>query len=244
MSWLVDMGNTRIRWGLAGGEEQWRVESAVHAGGDVGSVLAGRWSPRGRVDVVSVAGERADDALRSWLESQGAGPVIFHCTPARGQGVINSYIDHAAMGVDRWAAMVGGRAVTDGAFCVIDCGSAVTVDGVDADGRHLGGGILPGYRLMSRALTGETARILAGDRGGSARGLGTDTAACVSSGVDAAVSGGVLELIHRAERPMERPLERLLCGGDAERIRDALEPCRVLPDLVLRGLALMARDRE
>ncbi|MGB0721441.1 MAG: type III pantothenate kinase [Gammaproteobacteria bacterium] len=242
MTWLVDMGNTRIRWCREERAGLSSVQSAVYVNRAVGEVLNGLWVPRGAVHVVSVAPEVTNHALADWIHAQGGGPVVFHATPARGNGLVNSYPEAATMGVDRWAAMVGGRTLMEGAYCVIDCGSALTVDVVDAAGLHQGGGIVPGFRLMSGALTGETARILVGDSGMGGGALGTDTAACVSAGVEAAVIGGALELIRRGEEQLDCELPRLLCGGDAERIRLAVQPCRYVPDLVLRGLAAMARD--
>ena len=46
-----------------------------------------------------------------------------------------------------------------GCVCVIDAGTAITLDLLTADGAHLGGYILPGADLMSRALTNATGRI-------------------------------------------------------------------------------------
>ncbi|MDE3011344.1 MAG: type III pantothenate kinase, partial [Pseudomonadota bacterium] len=67
------------------------------------------------------------------------------------------------MGCDRWAALVGARARGSMATVVVMAGTATTVDALAADGRFLGGYILPGLRLMPKSLYERTAGIHPGD---------------------------------------------------------------------------------
>ena len=55
--------------------------------------------------------------------------------------------------------MIAARVLTDRPCYVVDCGTAVTIDALAADGRHLGGVIIPGMRLMREALYRETRQI-------------------------------------------------------------------------------------
>ena len=57
------------------------------------------------------------------------------------------------MGVDRWVAMIGARSEFRGGLCIVDAGTAVTIDAIDKNGNHLGGQIIPGLALMSNALS-------------------------------------------------------------------------------------------
>ena len=74
-------------------------------------------------------------------------------------GIRNAYPEPAKLGVDRWLAMLGGHALERGAVCVVSVGTAMTIDGVDADGRHLGGVIVPGPDLMVGSLLKNTSDI-------------------------------------------------------------------------------------
>ena len=77
-------------------------------------------------------------------------------------GVVNGYATPEQLGADRWAALVAARlrAHTTDLFpapvVVVNAGTAVTIDTLDADGRFRGGVILPGLRLMLRALADHT----------------------------------------------------------------------------------------
>ena len=70
-------------------------------------------------------------------------------------GLRNGYRDPAQLGVDRWLAMCAAWQQFPGSLCVVDAGTAVTIDVVAADGAHSGGLILPGVCLDgNRAATG------------------------------------------------------------------------------------------
>ena len=73
--------------------------------------------------------------------------------------VRNGYEDIAQLGVDRWAAIVGAYTHFGSAVCIVDAGTAVTVDLVRDGGRHLGGLIVPGLQLMRSSLEQDTEDI-------------------------------------------------------------------------------------
>lgn len=233
--WVCDLGNTRIRWA-------WHEEGRLR---DQGSALRrdaawkAAWRPGPNpVAVVSVADDEAERALETWLLEQGATQVRFPRSRRRSGGVTNAYKDVSQLGADRWAALVAAHARHAGPLTVIDAGSAVSVDVLDRNGRHLGGAILPGLRMMRLGLIRATARIGA-DAEADGDDLGIDTAECVSVGVLSAVVGGVRRVLDRAERRLGAPPTHVLCGGDAPRLRRFLEPVVADPDLVLWGAALL-----
>ena len=72
-------------------------------------------------------------------------------------GVINRYADAETLGNDRWAALIGARALCGAhAAIVLDAGTAITIDALDADGVFRGGVILPGWHSMHTALAAHT----------------------------------------------------------------------------------------
>ena len=234
--WVCDLGNTRIHWGWYERGTLSKQGSAAHERMRCGDF----WQPAGkRVVVVSVADDAIEHRLRDWLRSHGVAKPRFLHSQRHAHGVTNAYKDVSQMGADRWAAMVGARNRHEGPLVVMDCGSAITVDVLDAAGLHLGGAILPGLKMMSDALTGTTARIAVGDDGG-AHELGAATAECVSAGILAAAAGGIRHVLNAATNRLGREPTRVLCGGDAPRLRAHLEPVIVDPDLVLWGAVLLA----
>src|SRR5690606_2659551 len=69
-----------------------------------------------------------------------------------GFGVINAYAAPERLGADRWLALIAARRIEPGAVCVVDCGTAITIDVMHADGVHLGGLIMPGLGFTRRML--------------------------------------------------------------------------------------------
>lgn len=157
--------------------------------------------------------------------------------------VHNAYTEPARLGVDRWAAMVAAYRMTGKTVCVVDCGTAITLDVVDATGRHLGGVIAPGLGMMKKGLLG-TANIahVDGDFSGL---LATNTSDGVSAGCLHAAAGLVDRLVARLALDIQSGLTCLLTGGDAQRLAPCLATsCRVVDDLVLLGIALLAEEEK
>jgi len=247
---LVDLGNTRLRWAPADEAGRLgRVAAVVHAGRPLDEILDGAWSalePPGRVLVCSVLGPPETGLLCGWVRRRwGTDPEVVRAV-AEGWGVRNAYIEPAQLGADRWAALVAARAsCPDRPVCVVDCGTAVTVDAMDAEGRHLGGLIAPGLGLMRRALAGGTAGVGEADAAGG-RPEGVDLLA--RSTRDAVSAGTLCALVALVERvgselaaELGEGTARILTGGDAAQLVPLLAPSwRHEPALVLRGLARMA----
>ncbi len=80
-------------------------------------------------------------------------PSLFIQSTANYKQLRNAYQQADKLGVDRWLAMIAGYHLAQNqAFGVIDLGSAVTLDIVDAKGQHLGGHILPGEAQLVKSL--------------------------------------------------------------------------------------------
>ena len=242
----IDLGNTRLKWRLREGARvlergalSWAALDA-EPGGWV--QLTARISAAERIRVGSVAGDARNQQLLDVLAGSGAGVPTFAQTAAQSAGVTNSYADPSRMGVDRWLAAVAAYHRVGGACVVVDCGSAVTVELMSAEGRHCGGYIVPGLRLMRRALFADTDAVKV-ESASTPLSLapGTDTAAAVNHGLPLMLLG----LIGAAQRYLAdaRP-QLLLTGGDSAallpllRSELELEPVLV-PELVLDGLALV-----
>ena len=228
---LLDVGNTAIKWRLANAEGLLDIGGTVP---DVASlcqhVEAERWGVAG---LASVASDAADAELIAVLTASREATVHRATAQATCLGLVSSYAEPERMGVDRWLAMLAAHVHNEGALCVIDAGTAVTVDLVSTEGVHDGGYILPGADLMRRALSSETDRIQVGALEAPTIGPGNNTQACVTAGSWRAVMGAVQSII--AEYPQHRAL---LTGGAADALQDLGLAATHSPDLVMEGLRL------
>jgi len=238
-SLLVDVGNTRLKW-------RFQQEGVVRCAGALPvhhlSLSLLREALPGNVARLFWSNVSSDDngaIVRAWALEQQI-PCKQISTQNNWQGLINGYEQAAQLGVDRWLAMIGARQRTPKAFCVVDCGSAITFDYVRIDGRHEGGYIIPGALLMSQSLVRDTANINISDEGVHCLSIkaqpGADTSAAVFAGCDQMVYHGVRGLISEAKL---RGYEIILCGGDGIAIADKLNVTYV-EGLVLDGLAQVA----
>jgi type III pantothenate kinase len=242
---LIDIGNTRVKWArLEQGALQ--PQAAIPHAGLSSEAFAAVLQTGGRADrvlVSNVSGARMADVVREAVDQTWQVKAEFVTSSAAAGGVHNAYPQPDKLGVDRWLAMIGAHALEDSAACVVSVGTAMTIDGIDADGRHLGGVIVPGPELMVASLMANTSDIAQRAEQGHARdGLFADnTLGAVRQGADHALAA----LVERAVAVMRRTLgdapRLLLTGGASGRVEQTIEiPCRVVPDLVLRGMAVIA----
>ena len=242
MKLLLDLGNTRLKWALCQ-DNGWHTNGAVGWQENVAATLADAWeeqdSPQAAFGASVVDGAREALVSASVDRIFGIKPQWLR-TPAEACGVRNAYAEPQRLGVDRFLAMVAARA--DGlAPCVLaGVGTALTLDALAADGRHLGGLIAPGPRLMQQSLLGATAQVRP-THAGTIVEVADNTA-------DAVVSGCWLSAAALIERFAARMAPALggapalrLGGGDAEVLLPLLAvPAQLAHDGVLHGLAVWA----
>jgi len=254
---LVDIGNTRVKWAVLRGARLSRVRAAAHGGRPAGLQALVRKAPREVTGVlaVCVAGMKFERALRAAVRARFGVRVSFLRSERRAAGVRNGYREVWRLGADRWAAVIAAHALGRlRPVLVANIGTALTLDAVAADGRHLGGAIAPGPRTMIESLLNGTQGIRRRAWGArpKTRAANPDSrkifAADTASALDAGAAYAAAALIDRAAseariRLRARPL-LLLTGGGAAALRTYIRtPARVVPDLVLQGLAILARGR-
>jgi type III pantothenate kinase len=244
---LIDIGNSRLKWCIRGGRQSGRQHALALDGPglpELGPLLRSARRVTSVV-IVSVAGQARDRAITRALRKAGLPTPQFIQSSARAAGVTNGYRDPWRLGADRWVAAIGAWHEAGAArpVCVIDIGTATTLDVVDARGVHQGGLIVPGPALMTGSLLAGTRGIATRARGGAQRrtaGLARDTAKAIHNGALQATAGLVERCARDARRAYGRRTVVYLTGGGAASILPLLE-LRVVhcPDLVLRGLAVM-----
>ena len=257
---LIDIGNTRIKWARWHPGRLSRMQAAFHAGWgrkDYEQHLFGhsRRSSSGdeQVIVASVAGARVNRLLAAAARRAWNARARFIATSRRAAGVTTRYRETWRLGVDRFAGVVGARSfLGPTGACVINAGTAVTIDLLDSKGVHLGGAILPGPRLMVSSLLGGTAGIEArarenanrrrrGRPGGHAALFARSTRDAIEEGARYAVAAAVDRAVLEGRRVLGRTPRVLLTGGGVEELEPLIRARHVrVPDLVLRGIAAQA----
>lgn len=242
MRLLVDLGNTRLKWATV--DPGWRSGAVALGAGALPSVLDDIWGDfvaPSVVAVVSVAPPATNDLLEKWVRERWRMDVHIARSQTEQLGVTNRYRDPAALGADRWLALIGARAeFPESAVCVVDCGTAVTIDALTADGDFAGGVIFPGLALLRKTLTAGTANIRAAD-GDELSCLARATGDAVAAGTLYGLAGAIERVCQEFEDALTQSMKLVITGGDADRIAAHLKrPARRLPDLVLKGLDRIA----
>jgi type III pantothenate kinase len=243
---LIDIGNTRIKWARLNDGQLGEQFAAVHANwtrDDFISQVLGSGPIAQRVLIANVGGKRMGELAQGALAASWRLEPAFMHSPAAAAGIRNAYPEPAKLGVDRWLGMLGGRSLEAGAICVVSVGTAMTIDGLDAAGNHLGGVIVPGPELMVSSLLKNTSDIARRAAGGSTREqlFADNTLGAIQQGSIQALAA----LVDRAVETMQLQLGQrpalLLTGGASPRLSGLVRsPARDIPDLVLRGLAIAA----
>jgi type III pantothenate kinase len=243
---LIDIGNSRVKWGL--GKQGLIEPGKPFPTTDILSdnMLSSRWArtPRpAQIMVANVAGADIAHRLDAWAERCLGMPARFVSPEPRGFGVANAYHKPEKLGVDRWVALIGARHLVPGPVCVVDCGTAITVDALDAEGMHLGGVIAPGLAMMRRSLVAGTSELpfADGDFQGS---LARETIAAIAIGTRQALAGLIERCFRQTAVALGVEPRLLLTGGDALAVAPSLTlPVELRPDLVLEGLLVISESQ-
>jgi type III pantothenate kinase len=235
---LLDAGNTRVKWA-------WLEYLEIAPAGAVAHDATHRsWQREieadghtpSRIVVANVAGPAFAAALTLWSRDHYAVEPEFVVASEHAHGVTNGYLRPEALGVDRWLGLIAAwRSSPRRPTLIVAGGTALTVDALDATGRHRGGLIVPGVQMLSDARAA---------MGGSSAVAGTGAPSLADMPADP-VPYTLGALADRACREFAHQLGTdpriLLTGGDARLIAPHLSgAAEAASDLVLTGLAIVA----
>ncbi|MCP3662093.1 MAG: type III pantothenate kinase [Gammaproteobacteria bacterium] len=239
---LVDVGNTNVKWGLSGPEGMGQAQSAEWRGG-IEQLMDQQWSlyvAPDEVWVSNVTGTSLESRLVDWSNRHWQLTPHFVRSESQASGVINGYTDPSQLGVDRWLALIAAHSNIEGALCVVDCGTATTVDMVTDRGEHLGGMILPGFDLMRMALKQNTL-IPEVERAKAEGMLGNSTASCITLGTSHTTGALVERVVRKYSQSLQTNVQLVLTGSGSTRLSAVLETqYHHVPNLVLEGLNILA----
>ncbi|MBV1907950.1 MAG: type III pantothenate kinase [Kangiellaceae bacterium] len=132
--------------------------------------------------IASVKKEEETRALCERLKRWGMQLFIARTTSSN-CGVQCAYLEPSKLGVDRWLAILGAHNPNKHVG-IVDIGTALTLDIVQSSGKHLGGHILPGTKLIEESLHQTDGVITRRHRSNFIEfGLGQTTTECVEFGI-------------------------------------------------------------
>jgi type III pantothenate kinase len=197
-----------------------------------------------RILVSNVAGPIVAKTLTRLAKKMFRLKIEFVTATSEFQGLTNGYLDPTLLGADRWLGLIGAWTKARSALCIVDAGTAVKVDSVDANGQHLGGLIVPGIHMMREALMNKTSDIAKAAQHSTpslAGVLANNTLGAVSRGAVFALAGMADRAAEVIEQSTGVKPKLFITGGDAGMITGTMRSQgEIVPDLVLQGLAVIA----
>ena len=231
--WL-DIGNTRLKYWISHNGEvlEHAAEMHLQSPADLLLGLIQHFKALGlqRVGVSSVQDKKSNERIAKILKHLNI-PVIFAQVHAEYAGLICGYDEPSQLGIDRWLQVLAVAQAPNENYCVISCGTALTIDLADGF-THLGGFILPNLYLQRDSLIQNTKGIKIPDAAFDDLTPGRNT-------LDAVHHGILLGLVSTIEKVLEKSPRRLvLTGGDAPLFAKYLSQYQpvIEADLLLKGL--------
>jgi type III pantothenate kinase len=260
---VFDLGNTRLKWAAVESTQNisdrnkklWAYSGSISTKSfqspelraELSDYISKTLPKPDAIGFCCVAGDVAIENLRSlfpqwqdleWKQFTGSSPY---------DGLRTLYQEPSKLGADRWAALIGARALSSTNTLVINAGTATTIDLLGGNGVHYGGWILPGLSLMQESLQQNTAQlplVVRANKPEAQASFGSTTDEAITGGCDAAQMGAILRAAYLA-KAMNHPVERIwLDGGNAKILANEIKqfpdlavlPVEPIEGLVLRGL--------
>ena len=246
---VIDAGNTRIKWALAGeGAALGEYQQSGSVSHEHLADLAADWRglTAARTLISNVAGAQVRAQLESLLlNNRPAGLIEWFASTASCAGIKNGYRQPQQLGCDRFASAIGAHALfPQQSLLVATCGTATTIDAITADGIFTGGMILPGLKLMAASLARNTAQLPEVSASGDNLPVFADnTEEAIIAGCIAAQAGAIERAFHAFRQATGEDDARCLIAGGAGALlaRHLAIPCQHVDNLVLPGLQMAAR---
>ncbi len=248
MKLVVDIGNSRIKWAFSEGgvlHDMMEYKLPVRR---YDAFLKRQWQSLQVPESLTVSNVAKADlitAIEEWVAENWSVPVQPVVAKAKGWGVSNVYRVPERLGADRWAAMIAARRLSQSlACCIVDCGTAITIDAISGDGQHQGGLILPGIALMKDSLCKKTVGVKLDDApctDVSLSLLARETTGAVTGGTLYAAVASIDRITADVKAELGKSTVCIITGGDAPTLLPLLSgDYQYKKDLVLDGLAQIA----
>ncbi len=248
----IDIGNTRLKWAQyadpAPGSRL--IAHGAEFLDNVDKLAEGAWAslaePSAMLGCV-VAGEAIKRKVEEQLELWDIDPQWVVAKDAEA-GLHNGYDFPIRLGADRWVAMIGAwhHMLAQGKprpIVLAMVGTAVTIEAIDANGRFMGGLILPGHGIMLRALESGTAGLHVPT--GNVCDFPTNTSDALTSGGTYAIAGAMERMVNNLRVQCGAEPCCYMTGGAGWKMAPSLStPFELLDNLIFEGLLEMALARQ
>ena len=244
MKLLIDFGNSRCKWASLENQDLqdanayiYKSEDPMHRAKEVVEKIC--FDSIQEIHAVSVLGDTFNQEFCEQVDKQAGIITKLHVSQLDSFGVTLAYANPSSYGADRYAALIAAHYKTSGAKIVIDCGTATTVDAIDACGKHLGGLIIPGIELMCSALANKASGITMPKQANATQLFNDNTADAVYSGSALVLNHGVRGIIQEIIDNINQHVTVYVTGGESSMI--SLNDIEYMdcPNLVLEGLRIM-----
>jgi len=248
MKLLIDIGNTRVKWAILESGHLGESDNFIRSKTGIKASLNSHWKKLENISdvfVSNVAGETIAQQLEDWTKKHWEISPTFVKSESKKFGVTNAYDQPDQLGVDRWLALIAVRQHARQATCLIDCGTAITIDTVTKNGLHQGGLILPGLDMIRDALTKKVDISDTTTEISEFQTLATNTYSAIQAGTLYTITASLNQIINDLRIEYDNKIRFIITGGSAETILPLLpEKTAHYPDVVLKGLAYYARQGD
>ncbi|MEO7088420.1 MAG: type III pantothenate kinase [Bacteroidia bacterium] len=235
MQLVIDIGNTRIKVAFFQNNEVKNFFLVT----SVDELINATWFTDTKIEyaLISSVAQYPENLIE--IIKQKTTLVIFSATTP--VPLVNKYKTAHTLGSDRLAAAVGGNFIFPNTnLLVIDAGTCLKYNFVNAQNEFLGGGISPGLQMRFNALHNFTAKLPLQDFEKNIPPLvGTDTTSSILSGVQNGILAEVEGIIHQYKEQYPN-LKTILTGGDGDFFAKQLKNSIFAdPFLVQKGLNII-----
>ncbi len=253
---LIDAGNSRLKWASLNKLSLSRQRAMAYGENTpincFAELLKSLEDDHQQIVLVSVLGDDFIGQASSLAKESGL--AFFSISSLAQLGTFkNAYLKPAQLGADRFVAMFAAysqcqESVTKQNVIVIDCGTALTIDAISANGQHLGGLILPGQDLCNKSLLDATRQLDLSAEQSTHELLAKDTNQAILSGSFYGISGAIQHICSTIEKQVfggskQQKITKIICGGGAEVLESQLPTdYHYKADLVMQGLKLIAEN--
>lgn len=223
---VVDIGNSRMKWGRVRGGAVVEMVSLRHDDPVGWKRQLELWGNCTRWAAVSVSPPNMQ-RFSAWLLTRRAGLLVVDNRGLLSAEPVTGFRTRVKnknrVGTDRLLNALAAvkRTAGSASAVAISVGTAMTVDFVEPDGTHVGGAILPGPRLMARSLHEHTAALPLLEPGPNHpyRTWGANTDDAIAIGIASAVRGAADQLVWDWADRCGTPPWVYITGGDAKIFR-------------------------
>lgn len=231
---LVDVGNTNVKYCLADGDSfvELSFEQAEKVLLEVEAVA-----------VAAVAENKQANYLLSTASKQRI-KIMYAEVSERSFGIECGYPKFNNLGIDRWLAVLAAeQSYPNEDIVVVDAGTAMTIDFLTSDKKHLGGWIVPGLDLMKSSIIERAPKVF-GEEQVLQEQFGTDTPSAVFNGCLFTCIGSIQLAASFLTEQTKRPVKLLLTGGNSDQLSKSIKQQNYVDQfLVFKGLNRFLTDK-